>query len=351
MSYNRIGTPRVYVDLISYNLAHGWSDESDITLLQDDDTTEVTFTTDSDSKMEMFDNRPSNHVTINKTNKEFYVQYDTGFSNDALAESSFLAILNHNFHTANAVFKVEISDNASMSGATKVSTTGSHTKIINAEANDTGGEIDPAGNGWTLIKWDTQESGNRYVRISFANDTPNVDFSSDVKIGSILYGEYVDFPHSPNMNVSTTIDYSGTELQESIGGCTFANSTHFGQPTWAVTTPWDVVTSTADRSGYSFKHHYGRRNYSMKFSFLSDTDLFSEDIHSDDADEWFDSNSLDSSFYQRILGQHLPFLFVIDGSSTSKGDYGLFRLADSGFQSTQVASRVWDIGLNITETW
>jgi len=350
MSYNRIGLPRAFVDLISYNLAHGWSDESNISLLQDDDSTPVTF--DSGSKIEMFDNRPSNHVTIEKENQEFYIQYDTEFATDTLAESSFLAILNHNFNTADVVFTVQISDNSTMSGATTVSTTGNHTKVINAEANDSAGEIDPAGNGWTLITWDTQTSNNRYVRITFADENGSAqNFDADVKIGSILYGEYIDFPHSPDMNVSTSINYGGTELQESIGGGTFANTTHFGQPAWAVTPPWEVASTTSDRSHYSFRRRYGRRSHSMKFSYLSDTNLFSEDIHSEEADEWFDSDALDSSFYQRILGQHLPFLFTIDGTSTTEGDYGLFRLANDGFKSTQVASRMWDIDLNLTESW
>ena len=350
MSYNRIGTPRAFTDLISYNLAHGWSDESNITLLQDDGSSAVTF--ESGSKIEMFDMRPSNYVTIEKENNQFYIQYDTEFGTDALAESSFLAILNHNFNTADVVLTVQISDNSDMTSSTLVSTTGNHTKVINAEANDSAGEIDPAGNGWTLITWDTQETNNRYIRITFADENGSAQpFNADVKIGSILYGEFIDFPHSPDMNVSTSIDYGGTELQESIGGSTFANSTYFGQPTWAVTVPWDVVTSTTDKSGYSFKHRYGRISHSMKFSYLSDTDLFSEDRHADEHDEWFDSDALDSSFYQRILGQHLPFLFTIDGTSTTEGDYGLFRLSDNGFKSTQVASRVWDISLGIRETW
>lgn len=425
MGYNRIATPRAFVDLISYNLAHGWSALANITALQDNGSTAVTF--DSGSIIEMFDMKPSNHVVIDADNQQFYIQYDTEFTTDTLAESSFLAILNHNLDDANAVINVDISDNATftaivgstaivfstsndritdgstsglfddfaagdkilvagaaqagnnglktVTGATanyisvsenltdesagatvtiqaftRISTTGNHTKVINATANDSAGEIDPATNGWTLITFPTQTGDNKYLRITFAEDGGSgQDFDADVKIGSILYGEIVDWSHPPQQGITTTVDYDGTTLQQSVGGSTYANSTHFGQPTWSTTAPWNLHALAS--SNYSFNRRYGRLNHSMQFSHLTDTDVFAPNHHGATASDWFDSDNLHASFYQRILGQHLPFLFTIDGTSTTEGDYGLFRLANSGFSSTQVAHRVWDVALDITETW
>ena len=347
-TYNRFGTPRAYVDLISYNLAHGWSASSNISMLQDDGSTAVTF--DSGQKEDLFDLRPSNFVTIDADNKAFYIQYDTEFTAVANAESSFLAILGHNFFTADAVFKVEIDNDASMGSATTVSTTGSHTKVINATADATAGYIDPPNNGWTLITWSTQTSDNRYVRITIEDDSgAGSDFNADLKIGAIMYGEIVDWSHSADLGITTTIDYDGTTLQQSVGGSTYANSTHFGQPTWSATIPWNL--NLFDSPNDSYNRRYGRINHSMKFSYLADTDVFAPNQHGVGASDWFDSDNLHASFYQRILGQHLPFLFTIDGTSTTEGDYGLFRLANSGFSSTQVAHRVWDVALDITETW
>jgi hypothetical protein len=349
MGYNRIATPRAFVDLISYNLAHGRSDASSITAIQDDGSTAVTY--DSGSTIEMFDMKPSNYVVIDKENQQFYIQYDTSFSTDALAESSFLAILNHNLEDANAVVTVATDDDSSFGSPTVVSTTGSHTKVINAAADAVSTDLDPASNGWTLITWDTQESNNRYLRITFTSDTnATTNFATDIMIGSILFGEIVDWSHPPQQGITTTVDYDGTSLQQSVGGSTYANSTHFGQPTWAATTPWALHTSTTQYA-QSFHRRYGRLNHSMQFSHLTDTDVFAPNQHGTTASDWFDSDNLHASFYQRILGQHLPFLFTIDGSSTTEGDYGLFRLANSGFTSTQVAHRVWDVALDITETW
>jgi hypothetical protein len=290
MSYNRIATPRAYIDLISFNLAHGWSTPSNISMLQNDGSTAVTF--DSGQKEDLFDLRPSNFVTIEAENQAFYIQYDTEFSTDTFAESSFIAILGHNFHTADAVFKVQTDDASDMGSPTTVSTTGSHTKVINAIADAGAGYIDPGKNGWTLITWSTQTTNNRYMRITIEDDTgTGSNFNTDLKIGAILYGEYMDFPNSPDMSVKTVIDFDNTKL-------------------------------------------------------------FAENMHSSSPSEWFDSDTIHSMFYNRILGQHLPFLFTVDGSVTEQeGDYGLFRLADSGMNSTQVAHRLWSMDLNLIETW
>jgi len=430
-TYNRFGTPRAYVDLISYNLAHGWSALANITAFKgvSGGSGTVPITYDSGSTIEMFDMKPSNHVVIDADNYQFYIQYDTGFAADSLAESSFLAILNHNLDDANAVINVDISDNSdfptvtntdisfdtnyvgygdddrilgtgrfgdfangdlvvvsnagesgnngtftvetahanylivsenltdesasraiTVQGFTRISTTGNHTKVINAAEGGSAGEINPATNGWTLITFPTQTADNRYLRITFTDDGGfGQPFDADVKIGSILYGEIVDWAHSPDLGITTTIDYDGTTLQQSVGGSTYANSTHFGQPNWSTTVPWNLNASAT--SNYSFNRRDGRINHSMKFSYLTDTDVFALNQHGATTSHWFDSDNLHASFYQRILGQHLPFLFTIDGASTSEGDYGLFRLADSGFKSTQVAYQVWDVALDITETW
>ncbi len=349
MGYNRIATPRAYIDLINFNLAHGWSAASNITVLQDDGSTAVTF--DVGQKEDMFDLRPANFAQIAHDTQAFYIQYDTELSTDSLAESNFIAILGHNFHDADVVFKVQLDDASDMASPTTVTTTGNHTKVINAAADSTADYIDPATNGWTLITWSTQTSDNKYVRLTIEDDDgTSSNFAEDVQIGAIAYGEYIDFPVSPDLSIQTSVDYDNTKLQHSIGGNTYTNTSSFGQPKWAATVPWNN-SATSGQETYSFNHKYGRMSHSMNFSYLADTNLFAADQHDNAASNWFDSSDLHSQFYNKILGQHNPFLFTIDKDSTTEGDYGLFRLADSGLNATQVAHRTWSMGLNIVETW
>jgi len=349
MSYNRIGTPRAYVDKINFDLGTGWRDFDDISMLQDDDSTDVTF--DSGSKSDLFDLRPSNYATIEKENQDFYIQFNSGIGTDYYPEANYLAILGHNFKEADVTFKIEMSDNLDMSNPTVVSN--GCTRVINATVDGGNADyIEPTNNGWTLITFTLQESNNQYVRITFINGNTGSgnDFGEDVKIGAVLFGEYIDFPHSPDLSVKTTIDYDGATLQESIGGGTFSNASHHGQPMWSATPPW--MQYNFDTSGYYFQRREGRIYHEMKFSYLSDTDLFAPNMHKASGSYWYDSDNIHSTLFQKILGQHNPFLFTIDGSVTDQeGNYGLFRLADSRLSATQVASQIWDISLKIRETW
>jgi len=369
-TFNRITKPRAYVDMISFNLANGWRDLDDITILQNDGSTAVTF--DAGVEANLFDMRPSDNAQIAHDTQQFYIQFNTGFGTDTLGESSFLAILNHNFDDADVEFRIEISDETAMdpsdanygvtvtnsaSQTTTLNNANSGTAItananqINAQADGTDGYINPAYNGWTLLTWDNQTTDNQYLRLTFKDhDSTNSNFAEDVKIGSILYGEIVDFP-SPDMGITTTIDYDGTTLQQSIGGATFSNSQYLGQPTWVDTNPWTIST-VSNQHTYGFDRRYGRMKHSMKYSYLADTDLWTTNQHGHDTlSQFYDAETLHSNFYNRILGQHLPFLFSIDKDSTSEGDFGLFRLSNSGLSSTQVAHRVWDVAFDITETW
>ena len=62
--------------------------------------------------------------------------------------------------------------------------------------------IQPANNGWTLITWANNNSDNQYYRIEFLdNGGASSDFAQDVQLGSILLGEYISWPHSPDLNL------------------------------------------------------------------------------------------------------------------------------------------------------
>ena len=362
MGYNRIATPRAYIDLISYNLAHGWSAASNITMLQDDGSTAVTL--NAGTKESMFDLRPANFAQIDDATQAFYIQYDTEFATDTLAESNFIAILGHNFKEAGVHFRLQHDDSALTGNPaafpspqagvadSDITRTGNHEKVINAAASGTANWIEPGNNGWTLITWDNNNTDNRYYGLYLAKDPSSfsTSFDTDLKIGAILCGEYIDFPSSPDLSIQTSVNYDNTKLQSSIGGNTYANTAAFGQPMWSTTYPWAL--SSSDVSTYTFEQRYGRINHAMNFSYIADTNLFAENMHSSTSSEWFDSDTIHAMFYNKILGQHNPFLFTVDGSVTEQeGDYGLFRLADSGLNATQVAHRTWSMGLNLVETW
>lgn len=355
-THNRFGTPRVYTDLISFNLANGYNSLSDITMLQDDGSTPVAF--DSGSKSNMFDMKPANYAKIDSTNQSFYIQFDTSLFTNSLGESNFLAILGHNFLDSECMFKVQVSDSSTMSsGVTLVSSSDNHTKEINATQSTISGNtdfIEADNNGWTLITFPTITGANQYLRITF-KDTGGTSavFASDVAIGSIMYGEYFDFPKTPDLDIKTSVEYPNIKVQKSLGGNSYSNASSLCQPSWYASIPFglDADTSGVGSETYYYLKKNGRVSHELSFSYLSDTDLFSEDWHSTTASKWFDTLTVHNSFYQKIIGQHLPFLFTIDKESSSEGDYGIFRLLDKGFSATQVASQVYNLKLKIEESW
>ena len=361
MSTNRFKTPRAYIDLVSYNLANGFRDLDNITTIRNDGSTAVTF--DAGSEASMFDMKPANFASIASTNQAFYIQFDFGdfetsgstdATSDALSETNFLAILGHNFKTSEAMFKVELDDDVNMNSPTQVSLEANHSKIINADDNAAGGSnmfIKAPKNGWSLIHW-TQATDNRLLRITFKDyGGSSSNFAADVNIGSIMFGKYIDFK-APNLDLTTSVNYDGTTINRSVGGNSYANSTFFGEPVWSHTLPWNLSTATNQQTFLS-NRRYGRVKHSLNFDLFADTSLFGSNWFADHDTpaDWYDSNSLHSSFYNRILGQHLPFLFSIDSTSTTTGDYGMFRLANPSFEAQQVAHQFYNIGFEIEESW
>lgn len=347
-TYNRVATPRAYMDRLSFDLATGRRTMSNYTIIQDDGSTAVTF--DGGQFEDLFDMRPSNYATIAHDNQQFYITIDTGMTSATVAETNFLAILGHNFHSSNAVFNVWHSGSAAFDDTpVNLALSSEPTDVINAEENDPTSSIDPASNGWTLITWPTTSTKNQYLRIYIASDSGSTsNFATDVKIGCIMAGEYIDFPHSPDLNVEFDIDYDGTDIVTSAGGGTFANTSSLGSPPWGAGNPW--VLGSEDTHAYKSARHYGRRKWNMNMSYVSDTDMFLSNMHAGHG-AMIDGSDLYSQFFAKTLGAHQPFLFTIDKDSTDEGDYGLYRLANGSMKSTQTANRFWNTNLSLVEHW
>ena len=349
MTYNRTLIPRMYMDRLSFDLANGFRTISNYTIIQNDGSTAVTF--DGGQLEDLFDMRPSNFATIAHDTQAFYIIIDTGQTSDTVAEANFLAILGHNFEEADASFAVQHDDDVNFGTATFVSN--SPTRVINAAVSGNANYVEPDNNGWSLITWANNNTDNRYYRIIISKEGAlGTNFDSDVKIGSIMLGEYIDFPHSPDLNLGFDIDYDGTNIVTSAGGSTFANTSYLGSPVWSKTNPWILATSAVENIDSKSSRAYGRRKYNMNFSYVADDDLFQANMHAGHG-AMIDGSDLYSQFFHKSLGSHLPFLLTIDkdNTSTPEGDYGLFRLADGGLKSTQSAHRFWDTKLNLVEHW
>ncbi len=345
MSYNRIAKPKMYLDHIAYNLTNGWKAIGDHTL---------TGSPSSGSFEDLFDLRPSNYVTWAAATEPVTIIIDTGFANSVAAEANFLAILGHNFEEAGARFKLSHDDDSNF-GSEEVITVSGYTDVVNSPLTDTSYST-PGNNGWSLISWSENSTNNRYYRLKIDKSGAS-SFSSDLKIGAIMLGEAVSWPHSADLNAKFGVEYGGTEILESAGGNTYAVASHLGSPGWAKTNPWVIAPSSSENQTYNLSRHYGRRNYDLNFSFISDSDFFPSNMNVAHGG-MIDGSDLYTQFFNKVMGSQLPFLFSIDGSTnesnagaTVEGDHGLYRLANNGFTAKQVAPNTWNTSLNLVEHW
>lgn len=355
MSYNRIRTPRAYIDSISRDLSSGWRDSSALTTVRTDGSS---FTLSKGHLLDLFDLKPHKYIVIPKETKEFYIQLDTGYFSDFLGESNFIAILGHNMHSANVNFKVQIADSASMSSNVQVVSdedyTG-HTKIHNVVSDADNSWISPQENGWSLFTWTDSgdsSSDNKFIRITISEDDDAGDnFADDLYIGAIMYGEYLDFPANADVGYSISYDYDANSTQRSIGGSDYSTIANYGAPMWAYTPAWintTINTGSVSTEPYTFGVRSGRKKVSMNFSNVSDTSVFSQNEHS--MTDYLDSANFHGSLYQRLAGSHLPFLFSYDNTSTDSGSYGLYRLAN-GLNTKQVAANTFNFKIDLEEAW
>lgn len=346
--YQRFATPRAYVDLINFHLAIGTYGLSNITIVDDTDRA-VSFT--EGSKEDLFDLKPHNYVKVASGTQQFFITLNNSFSTNALQVQNFIAILGHNFYDATAIFKIQVSDTADFSSGVTTITPANTTLAINAPVDsDDSNYFEPTLNGWSLITFAAQTGvGNQYLRITLQDENnTTTNFNSDLMMGSIMFGTYVDWPHAPQISLTTAYDYDGTTLHNSAGGSSYANAPYFGAPIWSATQPFMNTTSNAET--YPWSGRKGRMRHSLNFSHISDSNLFHSNQH-DYYDMYAVGSDLHSQFYNKIIGQHNPFLFTIDKTSTTTGDYGLYRLADNSFEAKQIGSRVWNVNLDLIESW
>ena len=199
-------------------------------------------------------------------------------------------------------------------------------------------------------------------------------FTGNLTLGSIVYGNFYDMPHSPDINYTYNIKNDGIQRQKTLGGATVVNATYTKAPYWIVdleqskrTRPFSSHTVTDSETVQS------HRTWELSFSALFDYDLMSPNR---DLSYQAISNDFYSTFLRRTLGGQLPFIFEFNtktvstfeqtnydmgqtysaGMEVNAGEhypnhFVVGRLEDSDFAFEQIAPGVFNISMTIEETW
>jgi hypothetical protein len=327
MSYQRVGTPKAYLDVIQPLLEKG-------IITGTDQITGTGLLTTASSIIQLFDNKPNNTITIggNGTSTQQTIVIDTNIDtdDDLLGQTMFVAILGHNLKSADAKFRIQ-TDDASDFGSPQTPTM---TNVCNSAV--TSAYSIPTTDGWSLATY-VEEGDNRYQRLVIDSTTGN--YNTDIKIGCILLGVVYQFPNAPDLNITKTFNYDGVSINESLGGQKYAHATYLTNGSWVSTNPWGTSTEPFLKSG--------RVKLDMSFSYLSDTNVFTENLYNPANSG--NGNQIVPKLLYLTNGGMFPFLLQLDKDENDIDDGFLWCRLDNEPSFSQVAYNQYSTQLSFVE--
>tara|TARA_R100001463_G_scaffold31738_2_gene71501 strand:+ start:36 stop:1067 length:1032 start_codon:yes stop_codon:yes gene_type:complete len=236
-------------------------------------------------------------------------------------------------------------------------------------------------NGQFDGSWYQPLAGSTIVTGSDPVESENfyVNLLGDVTVGAVSVGIQYTMPHSPDLKLSMEIEMDGINTTNTSGGGTISNVKYTGNPLWVNgdnrTNPFDVYGNDGLDVTQTGARRNGRKSWNLKFSYMSETDLFSSNPKGGNytehpADSTYNNGDLssgaqhsentlafnietDDSFYAQVwnktLGGALPFIF--QPNSNDNDDFYICRFDQNSLRVSQSAYKVYDISVKIVETW
>ena len=375
MAYQNVGTPRFYVDQIQYlksvgfNFSEWYSDKG----YNSNPASEDSFA--MYDYPDLFTLEPGIQKTISMDKELGSIAFDfpTGYGlNPNLTGDNigrYIAVLNHNIATQQEGLWIYTNWQRYIAGYSGYGV--QEDGILNSEY-----ELTPF-DGSTIIEFNkTAQNFNppnnvtKFARIAVAGYDSNSDLK-EINIGALSWGVYYDMPHSPELDVTMTIENDGYDSITTAGGAHLNNIRYDGAPMWervdgTQVPPWTVGEPT------TIGRRRGRRVWSMNFKYLSEIDLFASNYMSNDYTEnsdGYDSTDLhqvdgndtfyynlddDDSFHAQVLnkiGNGQRFIFQPDNTNNNPDQFAICQLDQDSLEIKQVANSVYDISLKIKEVW
>ena len=325
MAYQNVLTPRFYIDIPTYlnSIGEDYGDRFDKSLFTLNPITPVDF---------LNANTSSANILLNNEVK-----------NICNPNKFYFAILNHNIEGENG-FELK----------------SEHWSDIDYILNHTHPSISDIGS--SIIIGKVPENISVII-------IDSIQASENITAGSISFGSYYDMTNSADLDLTMEIEFDGYNSFQTAGGSTLTNVTYNGSPYWNdkdgnKSEPFSIGAST----GLSKRN--GRRNWSMKFSYVSDKDLFASNYMSNNHLETstnYDSNDLttdgdnfeynlnnDDSFIAQVLnkiGNGQKFIFQPDNTNNNPDQFAICVLDQDSLSIKQVAHKVYDFSLKIREVW
>ena len=347
MSYNRISKPRFYCNVLEYL--------NTINYLEIDDV----FRT-----LPVF------------SNTEFLTASFTNLPKNLIESTGFVALLGHQLASDNITYI-----------ARSLSEESTLTPILNGSSNTA--PQDPDYNGFSICR----------CPVYGAETTAfTLELSAPSNIGSAVIGYYYDMD-APNLSLTLNQEFNTKEMQ-TFNGSTISNTLSDRPPDWGEFPAWELwgAESCEDMfadcqgwlnffgeeecgetylfagTGLTFAEvccatcntrndnytelktrKYGKRSWSLKFSYMGGKSLFGDNSSLGLYEETTYEEDLlteDSffKFWSVTLGGSIPFIFSPDNSIQYEPDnFAICRIRSNSLKATQVAYNMYDISMVIEE--
>jgi hypothetical protein len=330
MAYQNVGTPKFYIDYLSYSKAigaggtakspndTGYLDGNLNSLIGLNPTSIVTHT-------------PITAQTLGDIDFTLYDGVEDIFGTDKM----WCGIFGHNFADDDYWWAV--------GGATNWEWAANLDPIVNTP---TSFRTTTDYNGWSLFNCTGFSGSSGDFRLSFYN-SENPEW--DVKLGSVGLGKEYTMPHSPDLNLKLSYEYDGVKTIQTKGGSTLSNASYTKPADWGSAGAWQLGTNISNLRS-------GRRVWDLSFSYLSDSDIMPNlgvQNYEDDAEDILDGTDFFSQVWNRTMGGHLPFIFQPDGANADpKADgFAICRFDMKSLTYNLVANNVYNVKLKIRECW
>ena len=282
MAYQKVGgTPRFYIDHMQYlkNINFDFEKWYEDYYTRDVPTHGDSRTTLADPEIFTLDPAIQKHI-INEASPDEadYIYWDlpTAFLQDFEIEQSdnlglYAAFLNHNMNDRDIQFFITYRDEVTNFHTLTITMQ----EIINYGTTGTAKAL----NGFSIIEpLVNVPKEYKFFRYGI-RETDNSLEANELGLGALSYGIYYDMPVSPDLDLSMEIEFDGVNNIKTLSGHTITQANYQGSPWWYdkdgnKVEPWSVGQST----GVSKRN--GRRVWNLKFSYMSDKDLFASNYGS-----------------------------------------------------------------------
>tara|TARA_Y100000361_G_C11157628_1_gene345237 strand:- start:565 stop:1551 length:987 start_codon:yes stop_codon:yes gene_type:complete len=328
MAYQNVLKPRFYLDLPSYLSYIG------------QDITNNQYLGLNCSIMKVIESR----------NLQFEWDRNLAWNNLGFSNQSYFGFLNHNITDTNLTLSLNAESVENILN-------------INYDRNI----ITMDNKGCSLMTFNAEDDSANSIEISMS------ELNSSKGIGCFTFGYYYDMPNSADLDLTMDLEFDGYDSVQTLGGSTITNVRYNGSPFWFDLDDNKVEPfSVGDSNG--LVKRAGRRNWSMKFSYVSDVNLFASNFMSNnyvetsagynsddlvnDADgnpnSQFRYNLLNDDSFLSIMqkiGNGQRFIFQPDNTNNNPDQFAICVLDQDSLSIKQVAHKVYDISLKIREVW